>query len=171
MDGGAIYFHDVSSPMYRDPIPPQMLVRLSGLGAKTLGYEHYMNENLPKFRPNHYTGNNGYGNYGYLEVNGSWVDPDSEGEIYDALNNHSGASRVPDLAIGIGSLLGKYEDEIYSGFMAEVNDKDAGDEEGDPRAMYITPATFAHWAAGASHGDSYVKGKLEPPVSCLFPQF
>jgi hypothetical protein len=162
---GAIWFYDVTYPAYTNPIPPQIQIRHSDFRANSLNYEDYKLQHLLQYLPNHYTGNEGFGNYGYLNVNGYWIDPDSKGEIFDAENGLLGASHSPNLPIGIAPVPKLTEDEMYAGFMEEVSNGVEGDEEGDPRSMYITPTTFARWAVGASQGDSYVLGKAEPQAS------
>jgi hypothetical protein len=148
--------------MYLSPAPPQRYLQGDDFGGKPLRYDDYKHRNPPEHRPNHYKGDEGYGNYGYFQVNDCWVDPESRKEIHDALNNR--APPVPRLPIGTIPCPGLYEDEIYKSFMAEINGED-GDGEGDPRAMYITSATFARWAAGASEGDYYVEATVPPQVS------
>ena len=97
-----------------------------------------------------------------MEINGCWVDPDSKKELDDA--SSSRAPNVPKLPVGIEPVPLLYEDQIYRDFMVEVQ-AEGGDGEGDPRAMYITPATFARWAAGASKGDRYLTMKVPSQVS------
>lgn len=121
---------------------------------------------LPDHLPNHDTGDDGYGHYGYVKANGCWVDPDDQ-NARKAAAGGLGASYVPDLPIGINPIPPPAEDELYAGFVNEVTDGLDGDGEWDPRATYITPATFARWAAGASQGDKYVRGKVDTEVSYI----
>jgi hypothetical protein len=139
--------------------------------------------------PDHYQGDEAYANYGYLPLDGIWVDPDSEGEIAAAMKNSGKHVRLPKIRDDYNSYPGMTqedniaatnrtesdppvlpiyyrndpemtEDDLYRGFIEEVTDEIDGD--GDPRLNYITPATFARWAEGAAEGNHYVpKSSIE----------
>jgi hypothetical protein len=55
------------------------------------------------------------------------------------------------------------EDEFYRGFRQDC--LETGDFDGDPRALRISPSTFARWAIGAVRGDSYVEAEPIPDAS------
>ena len=156
----------MSSPIDQDSTPVQNPVPHDDIRPKGVSYEEHKAQNLPLHLPNHYKGGEGYGNYGYLNVNDYWVDPESKKEIYDAENQLLGADHAPQLPIGTEPIPGLTEDQIYTAFVEEVSVGINGDHEGDPRCMYITPAIFSRWAIGASLGDRYVVPKIEAPVSC-----
>lgn len=151
--------------MYQEPAPVQNPVPDDDVRPRNLTYEEYKSQNLPRYLPLHYTGSVGYANYGYLNVNGCWVDPDSKKEIHDAENDLLSAYHVPHLPIGIEPNPNLTEDQIYAAFVEEVSAGLDGDQEGDPRAMQITPAMFSRWAVGASRGDRYVVPEVAPQVS------
>jgi hypothetical protein len=117
-----------------------------------------------RFNPNHYAGDEGYANYGYMRINECWVDPESEGEVYDAITGRLGASYTPELPVGITPVPRMTEEDLYWAFVHEVSYGEDGDGEGDPRASYISPATFTRWAAGVTRGDHYVVEKVPPQV-------
>jgi hypothetical protein len=152
--------------MYSGPAPPTKIpTQHDDTGPKNLSYEVYKADNLSRFLPNHYTGNDGYANYGYLNVNGCWIDPDGKNEIADAENDFLGAKHAPRISIAVGPLPRLTENQMYAEFVEEVSHGLDGDLEGDPRSMYITANTFARWAVGASRGDHYVLQNTEISVS------
>ena len=112
-----------------------------------------------------------YANFGYYLAEGKWVDPESEGELYDAYMNPPGSSRggpnLPDIQKssdnGPRIMCAEEEDEFYKDFVAVVSDEIDG--EGDPRAWRISPSTFAQWATGAVAGDQYEEAVMQTPVS------
>lgn len=116
---------------------------------------------------NHYSGPYGLANYGYAFVNGKWVDPDSSGELLDALtcSTKSLEPRLPGLSPRPHIMTGEEENEFYRAYLAEVSEND--DYEGDPRHLRISPATFARWANGATQGDRYEKKEVPSGVSEL----
>jgi hypothetical protein len=144
-----------------------------------LRFDRHIEQNPPRSNPNHYSGEQGFANYGYILINGQWVDPDSEGEIFDAFNSHADSSQFQNAPIEISAPYSMTQDQmnaLYKELFCDVPDPgspygdliftgDFGDFEGDPRALYISPATFARWAAGVSRGDSYVRTKVEIKVS------
>jgi hypothetical protein len=118
--------------------------------------------------PNHYSGNEGFANYGYTLINGVWVDPDGEGELYDALTNHEGVSPqqpLPALTKGPRVMDRDEEDEFYKAYAEDMLDEE--DLEGDPRQLRISPATFAQWAVGAGAGDRYITTEVPAEVSAF----
>lgn len=119
--------------------------------------------NPPRFKPQHYHGEDGYANYNYLKVNGAWVDPDSKADVFNANKGLViSGQQPPRLPIGEGGprfMVDPQElDEFYKGFVQECAEGD--DYEGDPRVFHISPATFARWAVGTTRGDSYVERKF-----------
>lgn len=159
-----MFFQDVSAPIYPGP-PPRILEQNHDAERNIVTYEQSKLHSLPQILPNHYTGEEGYGNYGYVEANGRWVDPDCQNEVLAALHGDLKASYVPHLPIGTTPVSSEPEDEMYAEFMDEVANGLDGDGDWDPRATYITPATFARWAAGASQGDIFVAGMGDIEVS------
>lgn len=118
--------------------------------------------------PNHYSGDNGFGNYGYILVNGVWVDPENEGELYDALTHPGKAppsQHLPALSKGPRIMTPSEENGFYQAFMDDMEGDEADDREGDPRYLRISPATFAQWAVGARIGDRYSSKVLPVEVS------
>jgi hypothetical protein len=120
--------------------------------------------------PNHYKGDMVYANFGYVLIDGQWVDPESEGDLYNAYMGVSDDSHldldVPELHrsrdFGPHILTLEEQNEFYREYVKDVTDE--ADGEGDPRALHITPATFARWAKGAVKVDAYVEVVVEPPV-------
>jgi hypothetical protein len=111
-----------------------------------------------------YKGKDVFANFGYLEVNKTWVDPDSEGQLHNAyikdgvgakalyrayLQERAEARGFPLFAkiSGDGIMTPELEDTFYKDFVDCVSDNIDG--EGDPRPYRISPATFARWAVGS----------------------
>jgi hypothetical protein len=148
-----------------------------------LRFDRHLKQNPPRLNPNHYSGEQGFANYGYILINGQWVDPDSEGEIFDAFKSHADSSQFQNAPIEISAPYFMTQDQmnaLYKELFCDLPDTgslyedlgftgDFADFERDPRALYISPATFARWAAGVSQGDSYVRTKVEIKVND--PQF
>lgn len=156
--------------MYLTPPPSQTPVPGHYFEPQSLSYDNFKRGN-PKgsrLNPNHYVGDEGYANYGYVRVNGCWVDPESEGEVYNAVTGRLCASYAPELPVGITPVPEKTEEELYQAFVHEIEYGEDGDGEGDPRASYISPATFARWATGVTRGDYYVVDKVPPQVRWAF---
>lgn len=134
-------------------------------------FARYIEENPPRFKPQHYKGEDGYGNYHYLKLNGDWIDPDSKAEVLGSFADPADPSQQrtrlpqpyampqpPHLPIGLSGpriMELDEEDEFYKGFVQECVEGD--DHEDDPRNLRISPSTFARWAVGAAKGDSYVE--------------
>ncbi len=112
-----------------------------------------------------------YANFGYFLAEGKWVDPESEGELYNAYMNSSNSSKaesnLPDIQrsrdTGPHIMSAEEQDKFYKDFIENVSD--GNDGEGDPRAWRISPSTFAQWAAGAVAGDQYEEAVMQTPVS------
>lgn len=102
--------------------------------------------------------------FGLLQINGKWVDPDSEKAIYEALKGRSDVTNplLPGMNFSSGPyILSKSEQSIvYAQF---VGDKD--DNEGDPREFRISPETFAIWAEGTVKGQQPQHEVIKQPVS------
>lgn len=86
--------------------------------------------------------------FGFLKINGKWVDPDSEMAMDKASKDHPDVTNP--LLPGMDSFSGPYilskseQSLVYAEFM-----DDQDDAEGDPRAFRISPETFAKLAEGA----------------------
>jgi len=153
--------------MYSSPTPPQRGVPTNEVAQKTLTYSSHLLRHGIKPRPHQDLGEDGYGNYGYIPVNGRWVDPDGEIDISNAVKER-GPLNPPGLRVGNMPIPGKYEEVMYQEFLAEVNEFPFSDGEGDPRGLRITPAIFARMAAGCATGDKYETKKVPVQVSYHF---
>jgi len=120
--------------------------------------------------PNHYKGADVWANFGYVKINGRWVDPESDRELSAA---YKGAKEdhhyVATLSVvnkprcpGPRVMTDEEADSLYKWYSDEVS---SGDTEGDPRKFRITPDIFAFWAQGAKKGEHYERRILEPQVS------
>lgn len=92
--------------------------------------------------------------FGFLKINGNWVDPDSEKAINKASKEHSDVTNplLPGMDFFSGPyILSKSEQSLLYGEFLDDED----DTEGDPRAFRVSPETFAKWAEGVV--------KVEPP--------
>jgi hypothetical protein len=133
-----------------------------------LSFDEYMRLNPTSVGRNHYKGDMVYANFGYFLVDGKWVDPESEGALFDAYIGRSNDSNpeLPHLnrSRDSGSYVMKQEeqDEFYREFVEDVTDEIDG--EGDPRVYRITPAIFARWATGAVEGEKFEETVMEPQV-------
>jgi hypothetical protein len=138
-----------------------------------------MKNDPPRFKPNHYSGAAGFANYGYVLINGKWVDPDSEGEVFDAIKSHANFSQSQNVPIKLTAPSFMDPDQarlFYQNLFNEtayLEPRSGGcdfrgdfmeDNEGDSRVLRISPATFARWAVGAGRGDSYVGTKVAVEV-------
>jgi len=136
-----------------------------------LTYDEFIRQNPPAVGKNHYKGDKVWANFGYYLADGTWVDPESEGELYHAYLKSPGGRRgehnLPDITIprdgGPRIMSARELDKFYKDFAADVCDDIDG--EGDPRAWRITPETFAQWASGASTGERYEEEVMKTPVS------
>jgi hypothetical protein len=174
---GATFFWDPVTCAFLQPAP-QLPPALHGGSYQprrdrepALTYDKYIRQNLPSVGANHYKGDMVFANFGYYLAEGKWVDPESEGELFQAYMNPSSSSgaepKLPDIHrfqdTGPRIMSLEEEDEFYKDFVADVSDEKDG--EGDPRAWRITPATFAQWATGAVVGDQYEETVIQTPVS------
>lgn len=162
------------------------------LGRRTLSsspppesYDEYLLRHPPAKPLGHYTGEEIFANFGYLEVNKTWVDPDSEGQLHNAYvkdglqakamyrtyledfemnpNKESGLPpfRRPQTT-SAGIITPDSEDMFYKDFVEYVTDEVDG--EGDPRKHRISPTTFARWATGSKLVDRYEDFFVPPTV-------
>ena len=176
---GAIFFWDPIKCAFLQPtlqLPPALYggsYQPRRDRGSELTYDEYIRLDPPSIGTNHYKGEMVYANFGYYLVEGKWVDPESEGELFQAYMNPSGRSRgepiLPNIHrsrdTGPRVMSLEEEDEFYKYFVADVSDEKDG--EGDPRAWRITPATFAQWATGSVMGDQYEETVIQTPVSSL----
>ncbi|PBP22002.1 hypothetical protein BUE80_DR007104 [Diplocarpon rosae] len=167
------------STLFWDPInsivqpqrPQQQLVSIESPLEKT-NYAEHIEREKPAIGKNHYKGDMGNANFGYIKIGDIWCDPDSELELSRAVHIHEYAHvcddrvrveplqpPVPDSGPRI--MTPEEEDEFYRGFVEEVTDEQDG--EGDPRQYRISPAVFARWAAGAVKGEKYEEEPWWPP--------
>ena len=136
-----------------------------------LTYDEFIRQHPPTVGKNHYKGEKVWANFGYYMADGTWVDPESEKELYNAYMKHSSEQRgsydLPDIIIhrdrGPRIMSAQEEDVFYKEYAADVLDDIDG--EGDPRDWRITPKTFAQWASGASTGERYQESVIKVPVS------
>jgi hypothetical protein len=102
--------------------------------------------------------------FGFLQINGKWVDPDSEKATHEALNSHPDVANP--LLPGMDSSFGPYilskseQSVVYAQFL-----DDEDDNQGDPRAFRISPETFAMLAEGAVKGEQIQHEVIKQPVS------
>ncbi|PBP23741.1 hypothetical protein BUE80_DR005381 [Diplocarpon rosae] len=167
------------STLFWDPInsvvqpqqPQQQLVLIESPVEKT-SYAEHIERVKPAIGTNHYKGDMGNANFGYIKIGDIWCDPDSELELSRAVHIHEYAPVCEDRArvkplqppvpdSGPRIMTPEEEDEFYRGFVEEVTDEQDG--EGDPRQYRISPAVFARWAAGAVKGERYEEEPWWPP--------
>jgi len=125
-----------------------------------------MERDPPRFKPSHYFGDDVFANYGYTRVNGVWIDPDSEGDIFDAMQTPHNLKPLPHLSSspeGPRIMSPEDEDKFYAKYIDDIVDDE--DCEGDPRLLRISPATFARWAEGVGTGDHFVEDGIPIKVS------
>lgn len=174
---GATYFWDPITSA--DLQPPQPLPPALHSGSYQprrdqqfeQSYDEYICDNPPAVGKNHYKGDMVWANFGYYLAEGKWVDPESEGELFDAYMNQPGPPRTkPNLPDAPRSqdhgphIIPLHEqEEFYRDYVADVTDE--FDDEGDPRNTRIDPETFARWASGAVVGETYEKDVMKTPVS------
>ena len=136
-----------------------------------LTYDEFLHQHPFADGKNHYKGDKVWGNFGYYLADGTWVDPESEGELYHAYmkpsSGRQGENYLLDITIprdgGPRVMSAQEQDVFYKDFAAYVFDDEDG--EGDPRNWRITPETFAQWASGASAGERYQEEAVKIPVS------
>ncbi|ESZ96034.1 hypothetical protein SBOR_3607 [Sclerotinia borealis F-4128] len=112
---------------------------------------------------NHYKGKQVWGNFGYLYVNGTWVDPDSEKDLAQAFRGYPAllpeeleGARAKDKRIMSPAQM----EEIYKFFNDYVSD-----DEGDPRDNRLSPEEFQKMTRGAASegkGDTWARAIVAP---------
>ncbi|APA11846.1 hypothetical protein sscle_08g066160 [Sclerotinia sclerotiorum 1980 UF-70] len=112
---------------------------------------------------NHYKGKQVWGNFGYLFVNGTWVDPDSEKDLAHAFKGYPVLSldelegaRAKDSRIMSPAQM----EEFYDFFNEYVSD-----DEGDPRNNRLSLKEFqnmVHGTASEGKGDTWAKAVVAP---------
>ncbi|KAE9375744.1 hypothetical protein N431DRAFT_334045 [Stipitochalara longipes BDJ] len=179
---GATYFWDpitCANLQPSQPLPPALhggTYQPRRDERPQLTYNEFISQHPPTVGKNHYKGDMVWANFGYYLVDGKWVDPESEGELYNAYMKPSGNQRAeldfPDIARsrddGPRIMSAQEQDMFYKEFAADVFDEFDG--EGDPRAWRVTPETFAQWASGASTGDRYEESIIKAPEKRRPPQ-
>lgn len=149
----------------REPIPSRPLTYSS-----TLSYQEFLRQYPPRIGSNHAKADDVWDNFGYIKINGTWVDPESKAEINNALRVHSGelgeVEERPTLyeqSLSEPKIFSLEEaDEFYQDYTDYVSDEIDG--EGDPRHPRISPQTFCRLAAGASRGNTYFEESLPQEV-------
>ncbi|KAH8687632.1 hypothetical protein BGZ60DRAFT_12180 [Tricladium varicosporioides] len=130
-------------------------------------YKEYIETHPPRcIAPNHYKGDMVFANFGYVNIEGKWVDPESEGELYRAYMNPTEGpnSKIPlptlrqRLDSGPRIMAPEEQLKFYNEYVMNVTDW--VDAEGDPRMLRISPATFLRWAAGAVKGEHFEETPL-----------
>ncbi|KAJ5038075.1 uncharacterized protein L3040_006946 [Drepanopeziza brunnea f. sp. 'multigermtubi'] len=172
---GTTFFWDSLNPAPVQEQPRPRTAKYAPTEKQTTYAEHIRETKLPVMK--HYSGEQVNENWGLLKIGDKWADPDSEYDLYRAIQLHEHgidlykpASRPlnfepepeyepPRMDNGPRIMTPEEEDEFYKGYVEEVTDE--VDAEGDPRQYRISPATFAQWAAGAGRGDRYV---VETPI-------
>ena len=153
-----------------DPIISSGDLNLQNNGTQSISPQKSLDQAPPGSEIRHYKGELGYGNYGYLLINNTWVDPDSEGEVTKALRDELLRTSIPHIPIvsdGAKIMTPEEQDKFYREYTRDVSLSVSGDLEGDPRFLRISPATFTRWAEGASKGDSYITTEVPNPVSLV----
>lgn len=139
-------------------------------------YKEYIKNHPPRcIAPNHYKGDMVFANFGYVNIEGKWVDPESEGELYKAYMNptEGSNSKIPLPTLrqrsdsGPRIMTPEEQLKFYNEYVMDITDW--VDAEGDPRMLRITPATFLRWATGAVKGEHFEETLLAPQV-CALPQ-
>ncbi|KAF7952157.1 uncharacterized protein EAE97_001654 [Botrytis byssoidea] len=112
---------------------------------------------------NHYKGKEVWGNFGYIKVNGVWVDPDSEKDLAHAFKGYPVLSpeelqgaRAKDARI----MSPAEADKFYDFFNEYVSD-----DEGDPRDNHMSPEEFAKMVRGTASegkGDTWARAIVAP---------
>ncbi|RAL66083.1 hypothetical protein DID88_005742 [Monilinia fructigena] len=112
---------------------------------------------------NHYKGKEVWGNFGYLNVNGSWVDPDSEKDLAQAFRGYP--TLLPEELEGARAkdpriMSPTQMEEFYEFFNDYVSD-----DEGDPRDNQLSPKEFEEMIRGTASGgkgDTWAKAVVAP---------
>jgi hypothetical protein len=134
-------------------------------------YDEYVCDNPQVIGKNHYKGDMVWANFGYYLAEGKWVDPESEGELFDAYMSQPGSPRAKANLLDIPRSRDygprviplQEQEQFYRDFVADVTDEFDG--EGDPHNWRIDPETFARWASGAVAGEKYEEVVMKTPVS------
>lgn len=163
-EGVRLFWHLGNCHFQQPPPPPEKRHLKRQKPAGELRFSYCQSQDPPRFKPLHYKGEDAYGNYGYISINGTWVDPDSPGDVKNALYNLSNpagdSGELPGSKQTGPRVLA--EDEANSEYTKYIDY--VSDEEGDPRDGRISPFVFACWAVGAQRGDRYVEKEV-PLVS------
>ncbi|KAK6599591.1 hypothetical protein H4I95_08466 [Botrytis cinerea] len=112
---------------------------------------------------NHYKGKEVWGNFGYIEVNGVWVDPDSEKDLAHAFKGYPVLSpeKLQDARAKDARIMSPAEaDKFYEFFNDYVSD-----DEGDPRDNRMSPEEFAKMVRGTASegkGDTWARAIVAP---------
>lgn len=119
---------------------------------------------------NHYKGKEVLGNFGYINVHGTWVDPDSEKDLAHAFRGYPSllpeeldGARAKDPRIMSPAQL----EEFYDFFNDYVSD-----DEGDPRDNRLSQEDFEKMVRGAASegkGDTWAKAVVAPQVRRSHP--
>ncbi|KAG4033535.1 hypothetical protein MFRU_004g00430 [Monilinia fructicola] len=112
---------------------------------------------------NHYKGKEVWGNFGYLNVNGAWVDPDSEKDLAQAFRGYP--TLLPEELEGARAkdpriMSPAQMEEFYEFFNDYVSD-----DEGDPRDNQLSPKEFEEMIRGTASGgkgDTWAKAVVAP---------
>ncbi|QSZ36532.1 hypothetical protein DSL72_006412 [Monilinia vaccinii-corymbosi] len=112
---------------------------------------------------NHYKGKEVWGNFGYFNVNGVWVDPDSEKDLAQAFKGYPAllpeeleGARAKDWRI----MSPEQMEEFYDFFNDYVSD-----DEGDPRDNRISSKEFEEMIRGTASGgkgDTWARAVVAP---------
>ncbi|KAI9049847.1 hypothetical protein LZ554_005997 [Drepanopeziza brunnea f. sp. 'monogermtubi'] len=172
---GTTFFWDSLNPAPVQEQPRPRTAKYAPTEKQTTYAEHVRETRLPAMK--HYSGEQVNENWGLLKIGDKWADPDSEYDLYRAIQLHEHGIDMykppsrplnfepepeyepPRMDNGPRIMTPEEEHEFYKGYVEEVTDDVDG--EGDPRQYRISPATFAQWAAGAGRGDRYV---IETPI-------
>lgn len=167
---GAKFFYDTLTDIEEPPTEP--LTHREPPATIDLSYDDYMTNFKPTVGRNHSKGAEVYNNFGYIDADGNWADPDSIGSMNDASllveNDTSSLQFTNNLPVlpkrhkGPRIMTGDELDEFYDGYVSEVSDEFDG--EGDPRRHQISTGTFARLVQGAVRGDGFAENILDPAV-------
>lgn len=101
--------------------------------------------------PNHYHGSQSLANYGWININEQWVDPDGEGDVDNAwkgiLTYDASKAAFPEAVQSARVLPDTELKGLYGAFEDFVSD-----DEGKPEQNHITPEAFMTMAGGAKKG-------------------
>ncbi|KAI9640083.1 hypothetical protein NHQ30_011485 [Ciborinia camelliae] len=107
---------------------------------------------------NHYKGKEIWGNFGYLNVNGAWVDPDSEKDLAQAFKGYP--VLLPEELEGARAkdkrIMSPVQMEQFYDFFNDY----VSDDEGDPRDNRLSPEEFQKMIRGTASegkGDTWAR--------------